>query len=50
MRIVLSVLILIGLLSLFFKAELGLLGILVLAVVLWNFIGSLYESKIIKKR
>ena len=43
MRIILSVLILIGLLSLFFQAELGLIGLLVLAVVVWNFIGSLYE-------
>ena len=45
MRIILSVLILLGLLSLFFKAELGLIGLLVLAVVIWNFIGAIVDSR-----
>lgn len=43
MSIILSVLILIGFITLFFKAELGLIGLLVLAVVIWNFIGALFE-------
>ena len=45
MGIILSVLILIGALTLFFKAELGIIGLLFLAVVIWNFIGAILEHK-----
>ena len=44
MSTIIWALIMIGLLTAFFKAELGLLGLLFMAVVLWNFFGELYES------
>ena len=44
MSTIIWALIMIGLLSAFFKAELGLLGLLALAVVIWNFLGGLWES------
>ena len=49
MGTIISVLILIGLLSAFFKAELGLIGLLILAVVIWNLIGGLIESGYLTK-
>lgn len=45
MRVILSTLILIGFLMMFFKAELGLIGLLILAVIIWNFIGAILEYK-----
>ena len=44
MSTIIWALILIGLLGAFFKAELGIVGLMVMAVVLWNFLGGLWEN------
>ena len=44
MKTILLALLMIGLVIGFFKAELGLIGLLILSVVIWNFIGSIIES------
>ena len=45
MGIILWVLILIGALTLFFKGNLGLFGLLFLAVIIWNFIGAILDNR-----